>query len=58
MAGELGPEIKDCSMVIEVERERLKEGLREDGFDGPIAPEVPLRGCDWRILRSPESPNP
>lgn len=47
MAGEEGPEANDCSMVMDVERERLRDGLREAGFDGPIVPIGPPRlGCD------------
>lgn len=41
IAGEEGPEASECNIVMDVERERLRDGLREAGFEGPI---VPLRG--------------
>lgn len=37
-AGDEGPEAKDCSIVIDVERERLNDGLREFAFEGPAVP--------------------
>lgn len=44
MAGDEGPiEARDCSIVKEVERERLRDGLRETGLEFPT---VPVRGCD------------
>lgn len=59
MAGEEGPnEARDCSIVKDVERERLKDGLREAGLEFPTVPTVPLRGCDWRILLRPDNPRP
>lgn len=53
MAGDAGPEVRLCNMVKDVERERLMDGLREVGFEGPVVPAVPLRGCDCLILLNP-----
>lgn len=40
-AGDDGPEARGCNMVIEVDRERLRDGLREVGLEGPSVPFLP-----------------
>lgn len=42
-SGDEGPDVKDCSIVKDVDRERLRDGLREFGFEDPPVPSVPLR---------------